>query len=274
MNRRLWTLAVSVGLGTILSGCEQPSAAQPKKAEAPAKVEKLPGEADLTTIHLSEAAETRLRLGTAPVERKPVGRLRTYGGEVVVPPGRAITVSAPINGTILPPSKGPTPLPGAVGEEGAGGLPAPASTLSGGQGHSGHHPGGSPGPGRSGGKATRTGENPARSRQRLLRDNLGGSGASTTPRRSTTSRMQPTRPPFPAETPSTAPSRASKEAPSTHFPSRPKPTARSRAYTSSQDRPWPPAPCCSTSRSSTPSGCACRFTSATGETSTPPPRPR
>lgn len=106
----------------LLGGCDQPEAAGAKTSAAekpaPAKVEKLPGEADLTTIHLSEEAERRLRVATAAVERREVGRVRTYGGEVVVPPGRAIAVSSPLNGTVLPPSEGEPPLPGTAVTEG------------------------------------------------------------------------------------------------------------------------------------------------------------
>ncbi len=92
-----------------LPGCEAPHVEAPKPA-APAKVEKIPGEADLTTITLTPAAEERLGIGTAVVERKDVPRTRTLGGEVVIPPGRAIAVSAPVSGTLRAPDGGvPTP---------------------------------------------------------------------------------------------------------------------------------------------------------------------
>jgi membrane fusion protein, heavy metal efflux system len=96
-----------------LAGCEAPKATEAKKAApSPAKVEKLPGEADLTTITLIPEAETRLGIATAAVERRDVPRTRALGGEVIVPPGRAVAVSAPLTGTLLAPEGG-VPTPGA-----------------------------------------------------------------------------------------------------------------------------------------------------------------
>ena len=94
------------------SGCSPTKAKEAAaKPAAPAKVEKMPGEADLTTITLTPEAEARLRLKTAPVEAKDLARTRNVGGEVVVPPGRTILVSAPIAGTLYAPKEG-LPSPG------------------------------------------------------------------------------------------------------------------------------------------------------------------
>ncbi len=95
-----------------LSGCSPTKAKEAAaKPAAPAKVEKMPGEADLTTITLTPEAETRLRLKTVPVEAKDLARTRSVGGEVVVPPGRTILVSSPIAGTLYAPKEG-LPAPG------------------------------------------------------------------------------------------------------------------------------------------------------------------
>ena len=118
MERRLATVAILLLAWPALNGCERPNEPESKKAAVPAKVEKVPGEADLTTVHLSEEAEGRLRIATSKVERRPVGRVRTYGGEVIVPPGHAVTVSAPFNGTVLPPARGKAPMPGATVKKG------------------------------------------------------------------------------------------------------------------------------------------------------------
>jgi cobalt-zinc-cadmium efflux system membrane fusion protein len=112
MDRRAAALAAILCVLLSLEGCERPKTAEAKKTTAASKVEKLPGEADLTTIHLNEEAERNLRIATATVSRKPVARVRTYGGEVIVPPGRAVTVSAPLSGTLMPPTGGKPPKPG------------------------------------------------------------------------------------------------------------------------------------------------------------------
>lgn len=111
---RLRSLGGLLGLTLLgLSGCQEgPKAGPAKKADPPAKVEKVPGEADLTTIHVTAEAEGRLGVATAKVERRKVGRTRTYGGEVMVPPGRSVTVSAPLSGTVMVPDGGRVPQPG------------------------------------------------------------------------------------------------------------------------------------------------------------------
>jgi len=67
---------------------------------APVKVDNPRKESELTTVTLTDKAEARLGVKLAPVERRPVDRLRTYGGEIVVPKGKSIQVAAPVAGTI------------------------------------------------------------------------------------------------------------------------------------------------------------------------------
>ena len=84
-----------------LAGCGgAPAAADWQKPQPPARVAN--GgikEADLATITLTRQAEERLGIETAEVEFKAVERTLTLAGEVVVPPGRTLTATAPIAGT-------------------------------------------------------------------------------------------------------------------------------------------------------------------------------
>lgn len=94
------------------AGCDStPTKPASAKPAAASKVEKLPGEAELTTVTLAPEAEERLGIATVEVERKPVARARTLGGELMVPPGRTITVAAPMGGTLNAPADG-VPVPG------------------------------------------------------------------------------------------------------------------------------------------------------------------
>ncbi len=110
--KRAWILRAGLGLGLAglapsLSGCQPtsgPSAASVPKTATPAKVTPVK-EADLGTITLTPEAETRLGLALGPVERKPVPRVTTYGGEVMVPSGRLIVVASPFNGSIRAPKE-------------------------------------------------------------------------------------------------------------------------------------------------------------------------
>ena len=96
------------------AGCTREGSGPPGKGPPPAVVAKPANESELATITLTADAERRLGLRTAPVQRKPMPRRRTLGGEVVFPPGRAITVSAPVSGTLAVPTGGAVPLPGAA----------------------------------------------------------------------------------------------------------------------------------------------------------------
>jgi len=105
-------LASSLALAVLLTGCGGPAekaAAKPKPAST---VTKLPGEGNLTEVELTPAAEVRLGLKTAEVRRAAMPRTRNIGGELLIPPGQTVLVSAPVGGTLLPPDGG-VPTPGA-----------------------------------------------------------------------------------------------------------------------------------------------------------------
>ena len=82
----------------------KPPAAAPTPAASVSSVLK---ETDLIVVTLTADAEKRLGVRLAPVERRPVPRARTYGGEVTVPPGHALTVPAPLSGTLAAGPAGP-----------------------------------------------------------------------------------------------------------------------------------------------------------------------
>ncbi len=89
-------LALSVGCG--------PSTPSPIK-ESPATVATIANEGDLNTIKLTAEAEKHLALTVAPVELKPMPRVSIYGGEIMLPPGASLIVSAPFTGTLDTPLK-------------------------------------------------------------------------------------------------------------------------------------------------------------------------
>src|SRR5688500_15887605 len=73
------------------------------KGAPPASVANPTTEAALTTITLTPEAVQRLGIATTVVESVAVRATRTVGGEVMSPPGRAVTVSAPVAGTVVAP---------------------------------------------------------------------------------------------------------------------------------------------------------------------------
>jgi len=93
-----------------LSGCG-PQKAAPSAKTAPAKIEH-PNEGDIYRIVLTAKAEQRLQIRTVPVERKAVPRTRTVGGEIAIPDGARVVVTAPVTGLLLNPPEDTTPLAG------------------------------------------------------------------------------------------------------------------------------------------------------------------
>ena len=93
-----------------LVACAQPRV-EPG-AEPPATVEQTSDETELATVRLTPEAETRLGIETAQVAVQEIERRRTFGGDLVVPPGRSLVVAAPVAGRLLPPGGGAVPRPG------------------------------------------------------------------------------------------------------------------------------------------------------------------
>jgi membrane fusion protein, heavy metal efflux system len=95
-----------------VTGCSPTKASSDHKPTAPAKVEKLSQETEIARITLTEKAEQRLGVTLAKVTREVVQQRRTFGGELMIPAGKSIMVSAPLAGTITTPKTGVIPLPG------------------------------------------------------------------------------------------------------------------------------------------------------------------
>ena len=83
-----------------ICGCGGNPSGSSTKSKSPAKIEAHPDERDIYRITLTEQAESRLGIKTVPVARKTIGRQRTIGGEVMLPDGAALIVTAPVAGTV------------------------------------------------------------------------------------------------------------------------------------------------------------------------------
>lgn len=122
MRLRLFQAGVSIVAAAasvffpLILGCGPAApAGAGKDKELPAKVAKIANEGELNTIKLTAEAEKHLALAVAPVEFKPMPRVSTYGGEIMLPPGASLIVSAPFTGTLEAPTKdGAAPGPGDI----------------------------------------------------------------------------------------------------------------------------------------------------------------
>ena len=88
---------VVVALVTV--GCSG-AGSQQAVHEAPATVAHPRTEAELSTITLTPDAVKRLGIQTVAVKTDSAASTRTLGGEVVVPAGRSVVVTAPVAGTL------------------------------------------------------------------------------------------------------------------------------------------------------------------------------
>ena len=100
-----------VGVALTSCGCK-PTSTPAAKAPSPAKVEMVPHESDLATVTLTKEAEERLGISTVATELSRVQQHRTFGGEVIVPSGRSIMISAPVAGIVSPSANAKIPAPG------------------------------------------------------------------------------------------------------------------------------------------------------------------
>lgn len=99
-------------LAACLLGCGGTSSKSKPEKTAPAKVEAHPNEQDIYRITLTPKAESRLGIQTVPLAVKPLPRHRTVGGELMLPDGASLMVTAPVSGTVRIQESSETPLPG------------------------------------------------------------------------------------------------------------------------------------------------------------------
>lgn len=84
----------------------------PPKAAAPAAIANPVTEGSLTSITLTPDAVRRLGIETSTTAVESVSRTRNVGGEIIAPPGGAVTVTAPAAGLLQAAGSG-APRPGA-----------------------------------------------------------------------------------------------------------------------------------------------------------------
>lgn len=100
-------LLVAIGFAARWIATAKPEPAKKAAADQPANVDKVLKEDQINRITLTDDAIARLALATMPVTVEAVSRSRTFGGEVVLPPGKAVVVSAPVSGLLKAVSKAP-----------------------------------------------------------------------------------------------------------------------------------------------------------------------
>lgn len=74
-------------------------------------------ESELPTVRLTAAAIARLQIATTVVKESTSARTRLVGGEIIVPPGKTVTLTAPVAGAVHFVSTDP-PMPGSPVQRG------------------------------------------------------------------------------------------------------------------------------------------------------------
>ena len=93
--------------------------AKPAEKKTPAvTIENPVKESELTTLKLTERAVERLGIKTQAMVEQPTNLTRTYSGEIMAVPGRAMTLMAPVSGTILGLKNGGLPIAGTAVRKG------------------------------------------------------------------------------------------------------------------------------------------------------------
>lgn len=100
MSMRLLSCCVLLAVAAA-PACSRNGADAPAAKPAPATVQQPRTEAELTTITLTAEAVQRLGVQTAEAKVERVSEVRTLGGEIVVPEGRTVAVTAPVAGTLI-----------------------------------------------------------------------------------------------------------------------------------------------------------------------------
>ena len=86
-----------MGSKPFLTGCgkeEKPKAVSPSEVKNPVK------ESELTTVTITSEAEKRLGIKTVAIKTDNVQATREVGGEIQAVPGQAVTIVAPVQGTL------------------------------------------------------------------------------------------------------------------------------------------------------------------------------
>jgi cobalt-zinc-cadmium efflux system membrane fusion protein len=86
-------------IAAMLAGCSR-SGSAPAAHDTPATVDHPRTEAELSTVKLTPEAVKRLGIETVTVKTEAAAATRTLGGEIVVPEGRGVVVTAPVAGTL------------------------------------------------------------------------------------------------------------------------------------------------------------------------------
>lgn len=104
---------ISLPLMIFLSGCQRATPAHAKVSPA-SNVTGPVKEDQLNSVQLTADAEKRLDIQTAKIELRSLPRHRTYGGEIALPVGATVIVSAPIAGKLQIPAKTTIPRVGSA----------------------------------------------------------------------------------------------------------------------------------------------------------------
>jgi multidrug efflux pump subunit AcrA (membrane-fusion protein) len=98
---------------SLACGVSPESRALAAPAPGPATVEHPRSERDISIVKFTQRASDRLKLDRAEVAASKVPAVRLSGGEVVVPLGHALTVSAPVSGELRAANREVSVTPGA-----------------------------------------------------------------------------------------------------------------------------------------------------------------
>jgi len=101
-------IAGVVVLCFVFGSCTPKPSSTPQTATPAAKVENRVKETDLTTITITEKAEQRLGIEVTEAVARQASGASSIAGELTIPPGKVLIVTAPVTGSIEPAARLPS----------------------------------------------------------------------------------------------------------------------------------------------------------------------
>ena len=96
-----WIVIGFVTLAIIISSSKLIAKTSDPEKPTTLQVQKIIHENDLNLVYLNDNSFQKLGIEIALIKRETMNKPKTYGGEIVLPPGNKVNISAPISGRLI-----------------------------------------------------------------------------------------------------------------------------------------------------------------------------
>lgn len=100
-NKRLWVSAITIAFTFIFVPFKLIAKTSEAEAIQAIPEQRVVHETDLNTVYLTNDSRQKLGIEVATVQLEAVVETKSYGGEIVVPTGSKVSISAPVSGKLI-----------------------------------------------------------------------------------------------------------------------------------------------------------------------------